>query len=693
MHILKSEARKPETCREPVQTLEKAFRRKNMSNNEKQIKCSRLGREKSPYLLQHAQNPVDWYPWCEEAFETARKRDLPIFLSIGYSACHWCHVMAHESFEDEEVAEILNKSFVAVKVDREERPDIDAVYMAACQALTGTGGWPLTVIMTPDQKPFFAGTYFPKKETYGRMGLIEILMSVEEIWKKDRQRLIEQGMKILSFIKKQEQSGRQMHTAQELQEKAGAYFRQSFDSRWGGFGTAPKFPSPHNLLLLMEEGTEESMHMAQKTLEQMYRGGIFDHIGGGFCRYSTDKKWLVPHFEKMLYDQALLLLAYAQGYVKTGRDLYIRVADSFAEYVKRELTHDKGAFFSSQDADSEGEEGKYYVFSKEEILRLLGREEGQAFCRRFDITDDGNFEGKSIPNRITDPAYSEKSSPVILKKLLQYRRSRVFLHRDDKILTSWNGLMIAAFAAAGRKLDRPAYIEMAQQAEAFIWENLHEADGKLLARWREGEAAYLGTLEDYAFFAWALLECYAAAFEISYLTKAVSVAEVMLEQFFDKKEGGCFLYGKDSEQLVIRPKEIYDGAIPSGNAAACLVMGKLAFYTGEAQWADAWKQQCTYMKKSIRHPAGHSFFLWSLYEEAPQREKLICVSAETPPVEKLRKLDLEVLVKTKENQKEIEKIHPALKEYPIPAQGTKFYLCRGYSCSPPVSTIEELKKD
>ncbi|MCB6992274.1 thioredoxin domain-containing protein [bacterium 210820-DFI.6.37] len=654
-------------------------------------KPNRLVREKSPYLLQHAENPVNWYPWCEEAFQKAQQRDVPVFLSIGYSTCHWCHVMAHESFEDEEVAEILNRGFVCVKVDREERPDIDSVYMAACQALTGSGGWPLTILMTPDKKPFFAGTYFPKKEKFGSLGLIEILTFIEKNWKVKKQQLIEESQRVIRFLEETGQREESEEMAPDaLLEGGRAYFKKSFDAKRGGFGPSPKFPSPHNLLFLLEQDDRECMDMAEKTLLQMYRGGIFDHIGGGFCRYSTDEAWLVPHFEKMLYDNALLLLAYGRAFRQTGKELYRYAADRIAAYVFRELTHEEGGFYCSQDADSDGEEGKYYVFSPGEIKEALGDEKGEAFCGRFDIGGSGNFQGKSIPNLLKTEDYETREAPDSLERLVRYRKKRTRLHRDDKILTGWNGLMISALAKTSAQLDRPEFLQGALRAEAFVWDHLRQDDGSLLTRWRQGEAAFRGTLEDHAFLAWAELECYEATFQVQYLERAALVGSQMLDQFFDWKRGGCFLYGKDSEKLFTRPKELYDGAMPSGNSAAALVMKRLAFFTGTSRWREAWERQKRFLLRSVRHPAGHSFFLWVLTEEERDRGQLICTAKKGVSAEELRALDLEVLVKTEENQKAIETVAPFLKDYPIPDSGTNYYFCKGNQCNEVVHSICEL---
>lgn len=516
--------------------------------------------EKSPYLLQHAYNPVKWHPWEDEVFLEARRKDVPVFLSIGYSTCHWCHVMAEESFEDPEVAEILNRSFLPVKVDREERPDIDAVYMAACQALTGSGGWPLTIIMTPEKEPFFAGTYFPKKGNGRTAGLIEILLFVEKSWRQDRRRLQADSQTVVAFLQENGEKARDSAWDQEeLLHAAAGWFFKNFDETWGGFGPAPKFPSAHNLLFLMGQKDPLCMQMAEKTLVQMYRGGIFDHIGGGFCRYSTDERWLVPHFEKMLYDNAWLLAAYAQAYSLTGNPFYRQVGERIFEYIEQELTDPEGGFWCGQDADSNGREGLFYLFSPGEVCQVLGETDGPQFCSRFDITAGGNFEGKSIPNLIDADDYVRQERKDV--------RERASLGTDDKILTGWNGLMIAALARSAVIMERPQFLKAAQRAERFLWEHIHMGNGLIMARWRQGEAKYPGILDDYTFFIWGLLECYVACYDAEYLEKADLLGEYMLEQFFLQKAfhpagHGFFLHVLQEErrgQLIgVREESIRD---------------------------------------------------------------------------------------------------------------------------------------
>jgi len=668
-------------------------------------KPNRLINEKSPYLLQHAYNPVDWFPWSEEAFEKARAEDKPVFLSIGYSTCHWCHVMAHESFEDEKVAEILNRDFISIKLDREERPDIDSVYMSVCQIMTGSGGWPLTIIMTPEKKPFFADTYLPKTSRYGRIGLIELLEEVARQWKTNRKRLTEAGDEISDYLSKLANRKTEGEPSKELLKRAFENYKRSFDSKWGGFGGAPKFPTPHNLIFLLRyshlEKDSESLKMAEKTLEHMYRGGIFDHIGGGFSRYSTDDKWLVPHFEKMLYDNALLAYAYLEAYSLTKRELYRSVAEKTLGYVLRELTDPLGGFYGGQDADSEGVEGKYYVFTPEEIKKVLGKAEGKRFCEWFGITSEGNFEGKSIPNLINNSSFEREDSEVsaLCERLYEYRLKRTSLHMDDKILTSWNALMISAFARAALLLGSKAYLETAIRAEKFISEFLTDKSGRLLVRWRDGEAANLGQLDDYAFYALSLIELYDATFDLSYLKKALEIAREMIRLFEDSENGGYYIYASDSEQLISRPKEVYDGAMPSGNSVAALVLNRLALLTGDKALNDAAERQLRFITGAAEaYPSGYAFSMLALISSLYPSLELICVSSgkEAPPelTEFLRKepvLNLTVLVKTSENAKAVSEIAPFATEYPIPEQGSIYYLCRNKSCFAPTYSIQELK--
>ncbi len=611
--------------------------------------------------------------------------------------------MEKESFEDKSVADILNKYFVSIKVDREERPDIDAVYMSVCQAMTGSGGWPMTIFMTPGQTPFYAATYLPKNSSYGRIGMMELLPKIATLWKNHPERLKNTGKEIIDFLNRRPHSSNEpSELNKELLNKAFHLFEENFDSKYGGFGHAPKFPTPHNLLFLLRysvlEFQQDARDMVEKTLEQMYRGGIYDHIGGGFSRYSTDEKWLVPHFEKMLYDNALLAYTAAEAYQITGRSLYKKIAEKTLNYILRELTHEKGGFFCGQDADSDGVEGKYYVFTTDEIEKLLGITNGEAFCRLYGITQKGNFEGKSIPN-LLHTSQEDLNCPEdekMLQTIYDYRKSRTHLHRDDKVLTSWNSLAIAAFAKAGRIFGRLDYVKQAQKACTFIHDNLTHADGDLCVRWCDGEAAFDGQLDDYAFYCCALLELYESTFSVKYLEKAVSYAKKMVDKFFDRCEGGFFLYAHDSEQLILRPKETYDGALPSGNSVAAWVLEKLRILTGEHYFSELSEKQLRFLYQAARHyPAGHSFSLLAMSQALYSPKKLVCVLPDnqipgelTNALANYRRPDLSVLVITPENQKLLEDLIPMVKNYPINKNEPVYYLCQNETCQAPTHYVK-----
>ena len=657
---------------------------------------NRLSTERSPYLLQHAENPVDWRPWGPEVFEEAKRTDKPVLLSIGYSTCHWCHVMAHESFEDETVAQAVNAAFLPVKVDREERPDVDAVYMAACLAMNGSGGWPLTVLLTPDQKPFWAGTYLPKDQ------LLHLLRKAARLWREDRAGVLVTGDTLTAHLQ-QEGQARPGTPSRELVRQAVSQFAQSYDERWGGFGAAPKFPTPHNLIFLLRYAQlakeEHAREMALHTLNNMYRGGLFDHVGGGFSRYSTDQHWLVPHFEKMLYDNALLALAYTEAFQHARCPIYGEITRRTLDYVLRELSGPQGGFCCGQDADSDGVEGKYYALIPDELAQALGGVDGLRFCQWYGITPEGNFEGKSIPNLLGQSQFDQDSEDMaaLREQVYAYRLSRTALHRDDKVLTAWNGLVMAALARAGLVLDEPWYLDAARQTAEFLAEKLTTSDGRLLARWRDGDAAHPGKLDDYAFLAYGLLELYSATFDASYLTRAVGLADCLLKLFFDGERGGFYPYASNGEQLLTRTKEAYDGAMPSGNSIAALVLFRLSRLTGEMRWREAADLQLSWLAGAAEgYPAGHSFAMLACLEELWPTAELV-ITAQKPP-EELRgflreapRLGLTVLVKTQENAGTLAALAPFTKDYPIPAQGAQYYLCQGGACAQPVDSIPELK--
>ena len=646
------------------------------------ILSNHLQHESSPYLLQHAENPVDWYPWCAEAFRRAKAEDKPVFLSIGYSTCHWCHVMAHESFEDPEIAALLNRWFISIKVDKEERPDIDSIYMAVCQAFTGSGGWPTSIFMTAEQKPFFAGTYFPKSSRGGMIGLRELLTAIHQRWERDRTLLLRQAEEIVAELGRSGQSGGSPDTA--ILEDAVSLYRQTYDRKHGGFGGAPKFPTPHNLLFLLawyeRHGDGACLEMAEHTLTQMYRGGLFDHIGYGFCRYSTDARFLVPHFEKMLYDNALLILAYCKAYAVTKKALYLEIAEKTAAYILREMTASEGGFFSAQDADSDGEEGKYYLLTPEEVTALLGPEEGEAFCRHFDVTPGGNFEGKSIPNLLnSDPA--DKRFDVGLERVRQYRKTRCALHLDDKILTSWNGLMIAAMCQLYRLSGNTAYLTAAKRADAFIQEHLTE-NGTLFVSYRDGRRGVKGFLDDYAAYIFAQLALYGATLEQEYLDRAEGLCETVLSSFQDRENGGFYLYGEDSETLILRPKETYDGAIPSGNSLMAWNLVRLSQLTSDSNYEAAAERQLAFLSpEAERYPAGYAMFLLALLEHEDPPPKVTAVLAQQSDAARLPLAvppDAALFLR-----------EPSA-EFPLKDEKTTFYVCRGRSCLPPVHDLSEI---
>lgn len=657
---------------------------------------NRLSMEHSPYLLQHAENPVDWRPWGPEVFEEAKRTGKPIFLSIGYSTCHWCHVMAHESFEDETVAQAINAAFLPVKVDREERPDVDAVYMAACLAMNGSGGWPLTVLLTPEQKPFWAGTYLPKEQ------LLQLIEEAARLWREDRAGVLSAGEALTAHLR-QETRTRSGTPSRELVQRAAGQFAQSFDRQWGGFGPAPKFPTPHNLIFLLRyallTGDGHAREMALETLDAMYRGGLFDHVGGGFSRYSTDGRWLVPHFEKMLYDNALLALAYTEAFQHTRRPLYEQIACRTLDYVLRELSGPQGSFCCGQDADSDGVEGKYYTLTPDELAQALGKEDADRFCQWYGITASGNFEGKSIPNLLGQTQFDQEPEGItgLRERVYAYRLGRTALHRDDKVLTAWNGLALAALARTGLVLNEPRYLDAARRTVDFLAAKLTAPDGQLLARWRDGDAAHPGKLDDYAFYAYGLLELYGAVFDPIYLSRAVELAERLLELFFDWEQGGFYPYASDGEQLLTRRKEAYDGAMPSGNSVAALVLSRLSRLTGERRWQEAAKLQLSWLAGAARdYPAGHGFAMLAILEELWPTAELV-VTAQKMPEELLAFLretpcpELTVLVKTPDSAGMLESLAPFVKDYPIPERGARYYLCQNGTCAQPVDTVTALR--
>ena len=656
---------------------------------------NRLQKEKSPYLRQHGENPVDWYPWGEEAFEKARREDKPVFLSIGYSTCHWCHVMAHESFEDAEIASILNDNYVSVKVDREERPDVDSVYMAACVAANGSGGWPLTAILTPAQEPFFVGTYFPKENRGGRMGLKYLLAAVAEKWKNEREELLHTASEMTAYLRR-EDALTQVGGAEGLPKKAAEQLLGSYDREYGGFGWQAKFPTPHNLIFLMEyaalTGDKKPREAVEHTLRQMYRGGIYDHFGGGFCRYSTDREWLKPHFEKTLYDNALLALAYTEAWQDGHMALWRQVAEDTLDYCLRELKGDEGGFFCGQDADSNGAEGAYYLFTPDEVKQVLGEDAGRGFCECYDITAEGNFQGKSIPNLLLNNRWSflPEGYGEYRERLRLRREGRLPLLTDKKILSGWNGLMLMALSRAARVFSDRRYLLEAQELAAFLRDKLTE-NGRLRARLCDGELRFEASLSDLAFYALGLTELYAADFDPAHILAAAALAGQLPARYANEK-GGYFSTPLDGEKLILRPMDTEDGAMPSGNSAALLLFDRLFALTAEETWRALGDRQADYLAAlSADYPASRCTAMCALLlREHGTRETVCAAPTETPP-EGLKAIlgryapELTVLLKTPAREAALHEAAPFTRDMTAKDGKPTYYVCRDGHCSLPVT--------
>ena len=611
-----------------------------------------LAGEKSPYLMQHAGNPVDWYPWGEEAFAKAEKEDKPVFLSIGYATCHWCHVMAHESFEDDEVAAQLNRDFVCIKVDREERPDIDGVYMAVSQMMTGSGGWPLSIFMSADKKPFFAGTYIPKTGRYGSAGLLDLLPRIARLWHEQRDRLLENAETIIAALGESRRSSTSGPESSILTEGYEALALR-FDAGYGGFGAAPKFPTPHNLLFLIRyaksAGSKRALVMAEKTLRAIRVGGIYDHIGGGIHRYSTDARWRVPHFEKMLYDQALILMACTEAYDATRNPEYREMADDIAAYVLRDLSSPDGSFRSAEDADSEGREGAFYLWTTAELEAVLGPEDARLAERIYNVTREGNFQehesdtGKNILFRsqsIPELSAILKLSEAGLISRMDRIRTALYHARirrprplcDDKVLTDWNSLFIAALAHAARVFGNATFRDVAENAMAVLLGRMRTQDGGLLHRFRDGEAAIPAFGDDYAFTIRALLELYGTTFSAGYLATAIELNAYFIAHFWDEVQGGFYSVADNGETLLIRKKEIYDGAHPSCNSVACENLLLLAQLTGDVSYRDKADDLIRVFSGEVKEsPAAYCWFLCALGRAIwPSREVVITGNPSDP---------------------------------------------------------------
>ncbi len=686
------------------------------------LEFNRLIFEQSPYLLQHARNPVDWYPWGDEAFRKAVKDDRPIFLSIGYATCHWCHVMEHESFEDEEIAAILNEHFVPIKVDREERPDLDHVYMAVTQGLTGSGGWPMTVIMTPERKPFFAGTYFPKESGYGRPGMRDLLPRLMEAWKDKRDEVVRSAQEITQWLTGNAASGPDGELSEKTLHEAYRALARNFDPVAGGFGQEPKFPTPHNLLFLLRywKRFEEpyALEMVELTLEKMRCGGIYDHIGHGFHRYSTDPIWLVPHFEKMLYDQALIAEAALDTFLATGRQEFAAIARDIFTYVLRDLTDGQGGFLSAEDADSEGEEGRFYLWTTAEVSSVLGPD-ASLFCGTYTLEEKGNYRdeatgsltGRNIPHRRLPGETVAAEAGLSVEELeekLEECRARLFgvrvqrIHplKDDKILTDWNGLMISALARGGRFLGDEAYILAAERAARFIWTEVRDEEGRLLKRSRRGNAGLPAHLDDYAFFLQGLIDLYEATFDVVWLEWSVEVAGQMVERFHDPEAGGFFFTASDAEELIVRKKEIHDGAIPSGNSVAALALSRLSRITARPEWDEIAAGILRSFGGQVgQAPVGFTRLLLALdFLIGPSAE--VVVAGRSGAADTRRMLDalsgeylpntVTVFRPTDEEEPGIDDLAAWTRTRMSLDEKATAYVCRDYSCNRPVTTVNEM---
>lgn len=676
---------------------------------------NRLASEKSPYLLQHSENPVEWYPWGEEAFETASREQRPIFLSIGYATCHWCHVMERESFEDPEVAAMLNRHFIAIKVDREERPDVDQIYMSVCQALTGSGGWPLSIFMTPEKKPFFAGSYFPARGRMGMPGFMDIMEQLSGMWNGDRERMLRAGDEITRVM---QPKGPAEGVSLDLGtlETAHAQLSRSFDPERGGFGNAPKFPTPHHLTFLLRwhrrHPESNALKMVEKTLDAMRSGGIYDHVGYGFHRYSVDAGWLAPHFEKMLYDQALLAMAYTEAHAATRNPLYAATAHEIFTYVLRDMTDPDGGFYSAEDADTQGVEGLFYTWTPEEVTRVLGEAGGDLFSRFYDVTAAGNFEeGRSIPHLTRSfeaMAATLGMEPDALRarvvegrgRLFSARRNRPKPLRDDKILTSWNGLMIAALARGYQVLHDPYYAQTAARAARFILKTM-VVDGRLHRRHRAGETAVLAYADDYAFLIWGLLDLYEATFDVRHLEAALDLQRRMIDLFWDGDGGGFFFTGHDAEKLIVREKEIYDGAVPSSNSVAALNLIRLARMTGETEFETMAGKLFACFSSLVRDfPSAYTQFLNALdFALGPSRQFFIAGDPKAPATRVMLEAVQEafipnrvvMLLKDGAEREKMNRLAPFLSELHAMNGGPTAFVCENFACRKPVGDLEGLR--
>ena len=682
---------------------------------------NRLIHEKSPYLLQHAQNPVDWYPWGDEAFARAARENKPVFLSIGYATCHWCHVMAHESFEDPGIATLLNTHCISIKVDREERPDIDSVYMSVCQMMTGKGGWPLTVFLTPDKKPFFAGTYLPKESRFGMTGLSDLLHRIIQVWQENHGEILRSAEEIAAALHREEEPSDEHIPDSSFLTAGYEELVLTFDAEYGGFGSAPKFPTPHILLFLLRfwrrTGNKRALAMVEKTLHAMRGGGIYDQIGGGFHRYSTDKQWLVPHFEKMLYDQALLVMAYTEAYQATRNPDFKKTAEDIISYVFFSLTSPEGAFFSAEDADSPGGEGAFYLWTPEEVEKILGTEDAIVAARVFGITPAGNYQEtgsspaqniltckKSIAEAASSTGLSKADFEIkrasIRARLFAAREDRPHPALDDKILTDWNGLFIAALALAARAFGNELYLSAARRAMQFIVTRMRAPGGGLLHRYRDGEPAIPAFGDDYAFAVKALIELYESTFDAGYLSEAIELNSWFVAHFHDKARGGFYTTSDLAELLLVKKKEIYDGAIPSCNSIAFENLVRLAHLTGDAVYEQqAFELSRTFSAPVYQSPSAHAWFLCALDSAIGPVHDVVIVGErdgkDTKGLinglwEQYLPHVLIVFRQLKCDDPLLTRLAPFTRDLNSPGGKATAYVCSGHACAVPVSDLHQI---
>ncbi|MDX9702703.1 MAG: thioredoxin domain-containing protein [Candidatus Auribacterota bacterium] len=678
----------------------------------------------SPYLIQHASNPVEWWPWCEEAFRKARDEEKPVFLSIGYSTCHWCHVMERESFEDPEVARLMNETFISIKVDREERPDIDSVYMAVCQMVTGGGGWPLSIIMTSDKKPFFAGTYLPKHSVYGRIGMIDLSLRIREIWHNNRNELLQSAKDITGHLKRSVTFTGGLQPGLEILDDAFARLQELFDVTYAGFGGTPKFPTPHNLRFLLRywkhAKNSTALEMVERTLRNMRLGGIYDHIGYGFHRYSTDSTWLVPHFEKMLYDQALISIAYIEAYQATGDLFYKKTACEIFSYLLDDMRSPEGGFYSAEDADSEGEEGRFYLFTKREIEQLLSPSDAAFAIAVFNVTDEGNFRVEATGQKncsnilhITDSEEKlakrfgitqnqfQTTLEKVRKVLFQARQKRVRPFKDDKILTDWNGLIIAALAKAAKAFNEPLYAQTAKQTLDFILKHLRNKVGRLLHLFRKGRAGITAQIDDYAFVIWGIFELYEYFLDPQLLFNLFDLHNDLINHFWDDKNGGFYLTAFDAENLIVKTKEIYDGAVPSGNSVAFANLIRMAVLTGDASYYEKASKMAAFFQSELsKMPVGYTEFLSGLdYLLREQYEIIIVGDINKEQVESVLRTIGKYFIPNKmiihkpvdaKMSEQLEKIVQYIGLYKSNDGNTTFYVCKDKQCAAPTDKIDDV---